>query len=206
MIKVKLYGKTQRLKETENTIVTEKMDGSNLVLFKKDGVLHIGERNTIYTLDEVDEINYKGLKGWIAENGLELQEALLDNSAIVGEWIGMGRLKYPENQDRFQMFAKANVYNDYELVNIRYEPNLFQYPFKDQSIPDFIGIVPIIAMVEGTVTIEKLDELYDGYVEEVGRAVEGFIINSFGNIRKYVRNKNGYIEAHKESYAKENAE
>lgn len=201
MLKTKLYGKTQRFIEEENTIITEKIDGSNLVLFKKDGVLHIGERNTIYTLDEADEISYKGLRGWIAEYGTHLQERLHDNAAIVGEWIGMGRLKY-DLENRFQMFAKANITKDYELVNVHYDPKLFIYPFKEQLIPSFIGNVPVITTSGGTITTEKLDELYDYYVESVGRDVEGFIINSYGNIRKYVRNKNGYVEPHRESYAK----
>jgi len=202
MIKQQLYGKTQRFSQTEKTIITEKIDGSNLVFFKKDSVLHIAERSTIYTLDEADKLSYKGLKGWVTEHGKALEEALVENAAIIGEWIGTGRLKYNFDH-RFLMFAKANVYDELELTNKLYIPELFKYPFKNQETPSFIGQVPVLGEYFKLMSLEDLNAIYEIYVLEVGRSVEGFIVNTSGNISKYVRNKNGYIEDHVTSYARQ---
>lgn len=200
MIKKKLYGKTERLtKADEKHIVTEKIDGSNLAFFKLDGVLHIAQRNGIYTLSEAEEVTYKGLRGWLADHGEVLQDSLNENSAIVGEWVGMGRLKY-DFENRFQMFAKANVYDDMELVRIKYDPVMFVYPFVHQEIPEFIGEVPLVNISAVMPTIPDLDILYEAYLSFVKRDVEGFIVYSGDGVRKYVRNKNGHVEPHKESY------
>ena len=98
MIKKSLYPKTPRVKVMgEKVYLTEKLDGSNLVFFKKDGELYIGCRNNIYTLAEIEEVKdklYKGLYTWLKDNGEVLKNSLMENSAICGEWMGMGSIKY----------------------------------------------------------------------------------------------------------------
>ena len=56
MIKKSIYPKTKRLGK-ENTVITitEKLDGSNLAFFKKDGVIHIATRSNILNLEEDKE-------------------------------------------------------------------------------------------------------------------------------------------------------
>lgn len=202
MIKKEIYPKTQRTKCIGATIeITEKLDGSNLVIFKLNNELFIAQRNNIFNISELEEVKdklYKGLYQWLLDNKDILQEELFENSAICGEWLGMGKLKYSvdEFDKRFYMFAKANVYEDVELTNLKYEHDLFKYPFISQKIPNFIGIVPVVGNIPYIPDKENLDELYEKYVKKVGRNVEGFVLNYENNIKKYVRMKNGKLQEH----------
>lgn len=219
----KLYPSTKRFGGKEKHVITEKMDGSNLMFFKLDGELFVGKRSSFAKVQHVMESDFgiKGLKGWLEIHGEDLKNSLNEGSVICGEWLAMGRLKYPfTEKKRFHMFAKANfkfntqkeVYNEetqkvekatkkvdqiIELQNILYKHELFGFCFEDGEIPEFINVVPVIAELDNMPTLAELNVLYERYVNEVDRHVEGFII--MGNatqITKYVRNKNGYIEEH----------
>ena len=55
MIKKEIYPKTQRTSCTGDKIyVTEKLDGSNLVIFKKSENIYIAQRKNIFSLDELE--------------------------------------------------------------------------------------------------------------------------------------------------------
>ena len=198
MIKKTVYPKTERIKFDNHITITEKIDGSNLCFAKKNNQLLICERSNIISLDEIEEnknILYKGLYSWLQEHGKELESLLVENSVICGEWIGMGKLKY-NFDNKFFMFAKANMNDNFEIYNLLYERELFIYPFSNQEIPDYISLVPFVASA-AFVNINTLDNLYSSYVEQVGRNVEGFVINyGSGVIKKYVRMKNGKLEEH----------
>lgn len=204
MIRQTLYPKTTRIGKSEYT-VTEKLDGSNLGIFKWNGELVVAQRNIVFTWSPQDSTitrgaSYKGLFGWLEEHGESLLESLIDGSGFFGEWIAMGQLKY-DLPHRLYIFAKANIIwnkasNLYDARNIYYDRSLFIYPFKEQAIPDFIGVVPQVAKLNDSPTIEVLDKLYDEYLEKIGRASEGFIIISGNNITKYVRNKGGGLTEH----------
>ena len=204
-IKKELYPKTPRVKELGDKIyLTEKLDGSNLVFFKKNKELYIGQRSTIIAFSELEEskgLFYKGLYQWLKDNGQELKDSLVENAAICGEWLGMGNIKYTVDvfDKRFYMFAKANIDDDYNLYNFKYDHNLFIYPFVNQEVPKFLGIVPEV--VELTVLPNKdyLDSIYEKYLTKVNRPVEGFVINYQNIICKYVRMKNGKIVEYSES-------
>lgn len=200
MIKQSIYPKTQRIKCIgENIEITEKLDGSNLVIFKTNGgMLCIAQRNNIFFIDEITENKdklYKGLYQWIIDNKETLQNELHEGSAICGEWLGMGKLKYSvdEFDKRFYMFAKANITDDFDLYNLNYNHDLFIYPFISQEIPSFIGIVPVVGHIPYLPDKECLDKMYDRYIEKENRQVEGFVINCMDNITKYVRYKNGKL-------------
>ena len=141
---------------------------------------------------------YKGLYEWLRENFDHLKDYLLNNACLCGEWIGMGCLKYSvdEFDKRFYMFAKANITEDFELTNIIYQHDLFKYPFADQEIPNFIGIVPEVIELNVLPNKAYLDSIYAKYVDKVGRNVEGFVINYKNIISKYVRMKNGKLSEH----------
>lgn len=180
MIKKQIYPKTKRVSLTQHIAITEKLDGSNLCFAKYNNKLYICQRRTIFTLDEIDspEVKsglYKGLYGWLKEHGAYLLSALNEGSAICGEWIGMGRLHY-NFDDKFFMFAKANISEDLELYNIKYDHELFVYPFTAQEIPNYIRTVPVITD-NGERDINYLNELYQAYTKQVDRNVEGFIVN-----------------------------
>lgn len=198
MIKKTVYPKTERIKLDNHITITEKIDGSNLCFAKKNNQLLVCQRSNIIALDEVEEnkgILYKGLYSWLQEHGKELESLLVENSVICGEWIGMGKLKY-DFDNRFFMFAKANMNDNFEIYNLLYERELFIYPFSNQVIPEYISIVPFVASA-AFVNINTLDNLYSSYVEQIGRNVEGFVINyGSGIIKKYVRMKNGKLEEH----------
>lgn len=201
MIKKEIYPKTQRVScSGEKVEVTEKLDGSNLCIFKKNGKLYIAQRKTIICFDEINECKdllYKGLYQWIIDNKNSLV-TLRDNSVLCGEWLGMGKIKYTidEFDKRFYMFAKANIDDDFNLYNIYYYHSLFVYPFEDLTIPSCIGIVPIAYILEYVPSKENLDKLYSKYTDLVNRHVEGFVVNYNNSIRKYVRMKNGKLEEH----------
>lgn len=202
MIKKSLYPKTKRVSCTGDTVyLTEKLDGSNLVFFKKDNKLYISQRNNIICIDELEtskDVLYKGLYQWLLDNKDVLVNELHDNSAICGEWLGMGCLKYSvdEFDKRWYMFVKANIDDDYNLYNLIYDHDLFIYPFVSQKIPSFIGIVPEVAELNVLPTKEHLDSVYSKYCDKVNRNVEGFVINYKNMITKYVRMKNGKLSEH----------
>ena len=202
MLRTSIYPKTERVKvKTPSTCqVTEKLDGSNLCIFKLNDKVYFAQRNTIFCFDELDQMEglYKGLCQWIKDNIEVLQKELRESSCICGEWIGMGKLKYSvdEFDKRFYMFAKENVNENMELYNIRYYHDLFIYPFESLEIPNFIGIVPLAYVLRIVPDKDKLDELYDYYSRKVNRKVEGFIVNYKNIITKYVRMKNGKLTEH----------
>ena len=203
MIKKEIYPKTQRvICEGAKVQITEKLDGSNLVIFKLNEDLFIAQRNTIFNYNELNEINkqslYKGLYQWLEDNAETLYNELYEGSAIYGEWLGMGKLKYSvdEFDKRFYMFAKARITEDFELTNIMYNHYLFKYPFISQEIPNFIGIVPVVTEINNIPNKEQLDKIYEKYCNKVNRNVEGFVVNYNDNITKYVRMKNGKLQEH----------
>ena len=205
MFKKEIYPKTKRVScNGEKIYLTEKLDGSNLVIFKKNDELYFAQRNTIFKLSELDTIEninnqlYKGLFQWLRDNGPALQNNLHNNSALCGEWLEMGCLKYTidEFDKRFYMFAKANIDDDYNLYNLIYDHDLFIYPFIDATIPAFIGIVPEVCELNVLPNKAHLDSIYEKYIAKVNRNVEGFVINYQNHITKYVRMKNGKLKEH----------
>ena len=202
MIKKEIYPKTKRVSCVGDKVyLTEKLDGSNLVFFKKNDKLYFAQRNNIISIDELEEqkgMLYKGLYQWLIVNKDYLQEQLLNNSAICGEWLGMGCLKYniDEFDKRWYMFAKANIDDDYNLYNLIYDHKLFIYPFANQEFPKFLGIVPEVQELNVLPNKEHLDSIYEKYTNKVNRSVEGFVINYKNIITKYVRMKNGKLREH----------
>lgn len=203
MIKKCIYPKTERVKVEQSNVceVTEKLDGSNLCIFKKSDVLHIAQRNNIFSIEELEEVKdklYSGLYAWLIEHREALEKELRNDSCICGEWLGMGKLKYDvgEFDKRYYMFAKANINDDFDLYNIHYYHELFKYPFESLEVPSFIGIVPVAYELGIVPTKEKLDELYEKYCQKVNRNVEGFVVNYSNHITKYVRMKNGKLQEH----------
>lgn len=208
MIKGKqIYPKTKRVPcDGEKIYLTEKLDGSNLCIIKKENKIYIAQRKNIICLDEIDNcknILYKGLYQWLKDNADKLQD-IYEGSIICGEWLGMGNIKYPvdEFDKRFYMFAKGRVSDDFSLVDLQYNHANFIYPFESQTIPNCIGIVPEIVELNVLPTKEHLDSIYKKYCDKVKRNVEGFIINYNDNISKYVRYKNGKLTEH---FERENA-
>lgn len=197
MIKKEIYPKTKRISiDGFKVQLTEKLDGSNLTLFKKDNILYIAQRKNIFAFEELEEVKtilYKGLYNWLLENGEYLKTHLLNNSCICGEWLGMGQLTYTidEFDKRLYMFAKANIDDEFNLYNLIYDHTLFIYTFDNQELPKFIGEVPIIKDITYIPNKEILDKIYSEYCEKVkNRNVEGIVINVNNNVVKYVRMKN----------------
>ena len=204
MIKKEIYPKTQRTSCVGDKIyVTEKLDGSNLVIFKKNENIYIAQRKNIFSLEELEEaksVMYKGLYQWLLDNKEILQD-IYDDSAICGEWLGMGQIKYSidEFDKRFYMFAKARVTDDFQLENIQYNHENFIYLFESQVIPKCIGIVPEVTELSVLPNKRYLDSLYDKYCNKVNHKVEGFILNYKDNITKNVRMKNVQLKEHFDS-------
>ena len=202
MIKKEIYPKTKRISSAGDKVyITEKLDGSNLVFFKKDDELYIAQRKNIFKISELEEVKdilYKGLYQWLLDNKDYLQEQLINNSAICGEWLGMGQIKYSidEFDKRFYMFAKANIDDEFNLYNLIYDHNLFIYPFVNQEKPKFIGVVPEVIELLVLPTKEYLDSIYETYTNRTKRNVEGFVVNYKNIITKYVRMKNGKLQEH----------
>lgn len=199
MIKKTMYPKTSRIgNKMGDILITEKLDGSNLSIFKLNGELYIGQRNYIFKLDEIDEqkeMLYQGLYDWLKEHGEFLEKELHEKAVIIGEWIGMGRIAYSW-ENKFFMFAKANVNEDFTLHKINYVHEYFIYSFVNRGIPPFISIVPLVKELNVYPTIAELDSLYEEYRTEENRSIEGFIVVESHGIKKYVRMKRGVLESH----------
>ena len=207
MVTKEIYSKTKRIPNNGVSFrYTEKLDGANLVFAKKNGKLHICQRKNIFTLDEMDKMKgkfYRGLEGWLNEHGKELEEELCEGSAICGEWLGMGAIKYSDSEfnKRWYMFAKANMDDEYNLYNVMYDHSLFGFPFDSGEIPFYLGVVPVIHTAPAApfygmycyVAPNKavLDVIYNQYCDYVKRPVEGIVIEYNNTITKYVRYKNG---------------
>ena len=121
MLKKEIYPKTKRVScAGDKVYITEKLDGSNLVFFKKDEELYIAQRKRIFKISELEEVKdilYKGLYQWLLANKNTLSDELYNDSAICGEWLGMGQLKYTidEFDKKWYMFAKANIDDEFNL-------------------------------------------------------------------------------------------
>ena len=202
MIKKEIYPKTKRVScSGDRVYLTEKLDGSNLVFFKKNDELYIAQRKNIFKITELEDVKdvlYKGLYQWLNDNKDVLTEEIHNDSAICGEWLGMGQIKYTidEFYKKWYMFAKANIDDEFNLYNLNYEHSLFVYPFVSQEIPKFIGVVPEVVELNVLPTKEHLDSIYEKYCAKVNRNVEGFVINYKNIITKYVRMKNGKLQEH----------
>jgi len=199
-VKCSLYPKTSRHGKIDTSvIVTEKIDGSNLGLFKFDGKLYIAQRNWVIPIDQLDAITYKGLRAWLEQYGEHLQDNLQEGACIFGEWVGMGKLKYPEDWPRFQQFAKCNVMHLdglWQPKNLYYDRQLFKWSYVEQKQPEYITSVPLVATRDSIPTIDELDQHYDWYINTEGRDVEGFIVILNNTVSKYVRYKNGKQTPH----------
>ena len=200
MIKKEIYPKTKRIAiDGFKVQLTEKLDGSNLAIFKKNDELYIAQRNNIFSLSELEDVKgilYKGMYEWLKNNGEYLKEHILNNACICGEWLGMGTLKYTidEFDKRLYLFAKANIDDDFNLYNLYYDHNLLIYPFDNKEIPSFIGIVPVICDINVIPNKDMLDSIYLKYCQKVNnRNVEGIVINVNNNVTKYVRMKSGKL-------------
>lgn len=205
MLKKEIYPKTKRVGcLREKVYITEKIDGSNMVIFKKNDLLYVAQRKTIICEDEFEiakDVMYKGLYQWLLDYKEELKSKLLNNACICGEWMGMGCIKYSSDtfDKKFYMFAKANIDIEFDLYNLIYDHNLFIYPFENQEIPSFIGIVPEVTELITIPTKEDLDAIYEKYCNKVNRKVEGFVINYKNTISKYVRMKNNKLVEHSDN-------
>lgn len=200
IIKKSVYPKTVRYNPTENIIITEKLDGSNLVFFKLKDRLYVAQRKNIFAAEDclegqIKTIAYPGLVDWLLKNATDLENRLQEGAAICGEWMnGQGQIKQYKDfgfDKKFYQFAKANVNEKMSLYNVYYNPDLFQYSFIEKEIPEYIGQVPIVDKV-GAVDLDYLNSLYDDYSQREGRKIEGFVVAlTDTQVSKYVRFKNG---------------
>lgn len=207
IIKQSIYPKTTRFgKEERNVFLTEKIDGSNLTFFKFENELYIAQRNNIYKFkdfkenkDEFKGIIYKGLTPFLEQFGADLEEKLYDGSAICGELLGQGKIKYSNRfNTRFLLFAKARVIkteDTFLLQNIVYNPDLIHWAV-GETLPDYLDTVPLVKELDHYPNLEELDKIYLEYSEKQDSKVEGFVINNNNKIEKYVRFKNGVLEPH----------
>lgn len=207
-----LYPKTERVKIKDAVTLTEKIDGSNLGIFKVNNDLIIALRENYFYYSSVKDneranelINsYTGLKDFLEDHAEELIEKLYDHSGFFGEWMTKSRLAYPEEfcGGKWFIFAKARLegnYNDFKIDKLSYNHNLFIYPFADQVIPSYIQLVPVIKTMDHVPDIIELNKIYDNYrLNIVNRNVEGIIVIYNDQIRKYVRMKKGKLEDHHE--------
>jgi len=204
-IKQTLYPKTKRIwKEKLNIIITEKLDGSNLWIFKLDNNLIIAQRKNLFTINNKDKLLeyknslYKWLYLWLIEHYENLLETLHPWSWIFWEWLWMWKIKY-NFVNKFCIFAKANIFEDdwkFKIKNLNYDRNLFIYSFVNQEIPKYIGIVPLVQKRICYPTIKELNELYEEYKKNKKREIEWFIIIFYNNIEKYIRYKNWQLTEH----------
>ena len=214
MIKMTLYPKTTRYSENEKGfILTEKLDGSNLGIGKIGEQIYICQRNYVFTLEEIidgTKLEYKGLRDWLIEHEQELKELIYNGSIMFGEWLGMGKISYlhlDKFKNKFYVFAKGRIkLNDdkLELSNLVYDLSLLHYVFTTQEFPEFISRVPLVDKLKD-INIENLDIVYNNYIENENRKVEGFVIYDIRSkvIKKYVRyNRNGQLVPHKETGGK----
>ncbi len=189
MKQITLYPKTQRTGQDEyKWEITEKLDGSNIGFFKLNDELYVAQRNRVYKASDVKEFGtYPHLLNWLEDVALE--DDLVEGAVIFGEWLGQGRLKYDmEDFKRFNMFAKARIDDEFNVTNMVYRHDLLHYAFIEQYIPDYLNLVPLVGITETKPDVKELDFVYDEYIKDVKRDVEGFVISDGNRVEKYLRN------------------
>jgi len=201
MKKMSLYPKTTRVKEKGYTVITEKLDGSNIGFFNQNGRLLIATRKNIFYLDELEDVKamvYKGMYQWLIDNGQDLLDNLFLDSGLFGEWRGMGQLKYSDYEfpGRVVMFAKARIDDELNVTQINYNVDYLKFAFDSQELPEYISAPVIVERSTKVVDKVYLDVLYDNYCSERTN-VEGFIIirNDY-TVEKYVRRKSKKLIDH----------
>lgn len=202
MIKKTIYPKTKRLPIAPVIQITEKLDGSNLAFFVLNGELYIAQRNNIFIADELTSSKtYKGLCGFVQEHKESLLKDIADGRVVFGEWLGMGQIKY-DFKNKFFMFGKGLIDSDFNVTNEVWDLSKFHYAFNDDKVPDYIDVVPLIGLTDSfrVLEVNVVDQIYDVYLEKVGRNVEGFVILYDGKIMKYVRMKGGKLQPHRDTY------
>lgn len=206
-IKRTVYPKTKRF--SQGYQITEKLDGSNLGIANINGVLYFFQRNLIFSLNEISNIDknaiYKGLIDWIIENEKVLK-SIRNGKIIFGEWLGMGKLDYSMLDKKYYIFSYADIDYTFNISNIEYLLDKLKYMFNGNEIPNIMDKVFEVWIIKNyDIDTDDLDMLYKDYTKKVGRQVEGFIIYDMYNnfIRKYVRyNRLGELVDYKESGCK----
>lgn len=187
-MKKQIYPKTKRFNIDSKTVITEKLDGSNLWIFKLNWEIMVATRSQILKISEIKNWNYKWLSDWM-NNNLEKLD-LHEWSIVFWEWLWMWKINYKDVfNKKFYIFAKANIDENFEISNLNYYSEFFIYSFESKEIPDCIWIVPTVCQTEGKVNLGFLNNLYEKYKTEKNRKVEWFIIIENWIIRKYVRYK-----------------
>lgn len=206
-IKKTIYPKTKRF--SQGYQITEKLDGSNLGIANINGLLHFFQRNLIFSINEINNVEesaiYKGLKDWIIENK-DILSSIRNGKVIFGEWLGMGKLDYSMLDKKYYVFSFADIDYTYNISNIEYILDSLKYMFDGNEIPNIMDKVFEVWTIKNyDIDTDDLDMLYQDYVKKVNRQVEGFIIyDMYTNfIRKYVRyNRLGELVDYKESGGK----
>lgn len=170
MIKKTLYPKTKRIQYKNRVVITEKLDGSNIGFFKVNGDLIIAQRNNIFLMNELEEnkqMLYRGLKGWLDEYGEGLKDKLMEGSGFFGEWIGMGKIKYPDLDKKVYMFAKAN-YVKGEIRNL-YLEHVYNTVQKAMTELESVDLVDVSKRKESQVKVNKVYDILDNFKNELIR-------------------------------------
>lgn len=145
MKKMTLYPKTNRVPFDRNILITEKIDGENIVFFNFNNIIYIATRNEVFLLNEFLEINGRGrteLCHWIKENRPTL-EGIHKGSAICGEFLKRGsQINYSKRNEikQFHMFAKGRVTfipNKGLDIEIDSEGNVLSYFEPEQYVEKF---------------------------------------------------------------------
>ena len=201
-----VYPKTKRISKTDFVWqITEKMDGSNLTFFKFDDDLYLATRNNVFnwTVEKPtsQDIQYKGLFGWVENYSKLLYEKLKNHEALFGEWLGMGKIKYEDYFPRFNLFAYGYMHQNedgkFEAGYINRDLNkIADFLVEHDLNRDFIT-VPFVDYTD-SLSPDLIDWYYNKYRDEQSREVEGFILTNLdsGEVRKYVRYKGGKMLEH----------
>lgn len=183
------YPKTARIKKNK-LVITEKLDGATLGIFKYNNELLIFQRTKSFFSYELDEIQtlYKGLYKWINKNEEELLNSLGEGQGFFGEWIGMGQIKYGDKlgDNKLFIFCTGQINEDKEILFLTYRHNEFDSYFNN-DIPKFLSKVTIITETNNLDIDYK--ELFENYQKTKDYMVEGLVICWENNVRKYVVNK-----------------
>jgi len=168
----------------EEFYVTEKLDGSSMTVYKKDGLLGVCSRN-------LELLETEGNTLWKLANRYSLKEHLPDGFAIQGEAVGEGIQSNPlklKGQDFF-------VYNVYDFVNAKYldydamrsfcdDLNLETVPIIDAhfTLDEFYSNVPnLLTLADGVTYLNTNPETGEGPRRE------GIVIRPVKEQREVIR-------------------
>lgn len=160
--------------------VTEKLDGSSVTYYKKDGIFGVCSRN-------LELLDTEGNTLWTVAKEIGLPEKLDDGFAIQGELIGEGIQGNP-------LHIKGHAFYAYNVFSINESKYLDFQDFLRFCLDLQIATVPVLdPTVPLNFTLEEILNFADGHSRYAPVAREGLVFRPITEAREIINGSEGRL-------------